>query len=134
MFLFCFFFFSSRRRHTRWTGDWSSDVCSSDLHEYHDTGAFYVSYSCEPEQAQKNLAIVQGILRQVQEDGITEEELKQAKSKVLSRVVRAGERPMGRMQAIGMQHVYWNAYHTVDEELTWFGEVTRKKVRDVLKS
>src|SRR6267154_2595664 len=27
-----FFFFSSRRRHTRWTGDWSSDVCSSDLH------------------------------------------------------------------------------------------------------
>src|SRR5579863_5813782 len=26
-----FFFFSSRRRHTRWTGDWSSDVCSSDL-------------------------------------------------------------------------------------------------------
>src|SRR6266487_5585576 len=28
--MFCFFF-SSRRRHTRWTGDWSSDVCSSDL-------------------------------------------------------------------------------------------------------
>src|SRR6266487_3638554 len=27
-----FFFFSSRRRHTRWTGDWSSDVCSSDLY------------------------------------------------------------------------------------------------------
>src|SRR6266581_336990 len=24
------FFFSSRRRHTTWTGDWSSDVCSSD--------------------------------------------------------------------------------------------------------
>src|SRR5256885_8536055 len=26
------FFFSSRRRHTRLQGDWSSDVCSSDLH------------------------------------------------------------------------------------------------------
>src|SRR5574340_1172389 len=26
-----FFFFSSRRRHTRSFGDWSSDVCSSDL-------------------------------------------------------------------------------------------------------
>src|SRR5690348_18164372 len=25
------FFFSSRRPHTSWTGDWSSDVCSSDL-------------------------------------------------------------------------------------------------------
>src|SRR5437764_14741870 len=29
--LVCFFFFSSRRRHTRYIGDWSSDVCSSDL-------------------------------------------------------------------------------------------------------
>src|SRR5207253_7184061 len=28
-----FFFFSSRRRHTRWPRDWSSDVCSSDLME-----------------------------------------------------------------------------------------------------
>src|SRR5258705_585557 len=27
----CFFFFSSRRRHTRCLSDWSSDVCSSDL-------------------------------------------------------------------------------------------------------
>src|SRR5689334_18359497 len=36
MLLRCFFvlfvfFFSSRRRHTRWNCDWSSDVCSSDL-------------------------------------------------------------------------------------------------------
>src|SRR5437762_14386810 len=29
--MFFFFFFSSRRRHTRYIGDWSSDVCSSDL-------------------------------------------------------------------------------------------------------
>ena len=31
MCLMFFFFFSSRRRHTRLQGDWSSDVCSSDL-------------------------------------------------------------------------------------------------------
>src|ERR1039457_4724328 len=31
-------FFSSRRRHTRLQGDWSSDVCSSDL-EFHPGGA-----------------------------------------------------------------------------------------------
>src|SRR2546426_4265971 len=29
-----FFFFSSRRRHTRLQGDWSSDVCSSDLDRF----------------------------------------------------------------------------------------------------
>src|SRR5262249_58543220 len=29
-----FFFFSSRRRHTRLVSDWSSDVCSSDLPDW----------------------------------------------------------------------------------------------------
>src|SRR5256885_8994582 len=38
VFIFFFFFFSSRRRHTRLQGDWSSDVCSSDL----------AGTSCEP--------------------------------------------------------------------------------------
>src|SRR5438034_2811016 len=32
---FCYFFFSSRRRHTRSLCDWSSDVCSSDLGDQH---------------------------------------------------------------------------------------------------
>src|SRR5947199_3320502 len=31
VYAFIFFFFSSRRRHTRCLSDWSSDVCSSDL-------------------------------------------------------------------------------------------------------
>src|SRR5688500_20365019 len=31
------FFFSSRRRHTRLQGDWSSDVCSSDLCTFRST-------------------------------------------------------------------------------------------------
>src|SRR2546422_10257471 len=43
-----FFFFSSRRRHTRCSRDWSSDVCSSDLIDTHvlvvDHGARDVIY------------------------------------------------------------------------------------------
>src|SRR5690606_39353615 len=37
-----FFFFSSRRRHTRFSRDWSSDVCSSDLdsYDFNDTPRF----------------------------------------------------------------------------------------------
>src|SRR5436309_4370912 len=31
LFIFVFFFFSRRRRHTSFSRDWSSDVCSSDL-------------------------------------------------------------------------------------------------------
>src|SRR2546430_11588240 len=33
-----FFFFSSRRRHTRFDCDWSSDVCSSDLKRHSHVG------------------------------------------------------------------------------------------------
>src|SRR5205807_6864128 len=36
------FFFSSRRRHTRLQGDWSSDVCSSDLRvDFSRVNGFY---------------------------------------------------------------------------------------------
>src|SRR5437867_25512 len=38
------FFFSSRRRHTRSYGDWSSDVCSSDL-EY-PTRPVWLGFKC----------------------------------------------------------------------------------------
>src|SRR2546422_2901368 len=37
-----FFFFSSRRRHTRCSRDWSSDVCSSDLHGLERILAFHL--------------------------------------------------------------------------------------------
>src|SRR5689334_23457582 len=37
-----FFFFSSRRRHTRWNCDWSSDVCSSDLDKLVPKGLSFV--------------------------------------------------------------------------------------------
>src|SRR5690606_40252985 len=40
-----FFFFSSRRRHTRFSRDWSSDVCSSDLVTVQD-GKYLVVRGC----------------------------------------------------------------------------------------
>src|SRR5437879_10923986 len=42
VFFFFFFFFSSRRRHTRYIGDWSSDVCSSDLVRGRVVGAVHL--------------------------------------------------------------------------------------------
>src|SRR5262249_52117336 len=59
--------------------------------------------------------------------------LRQAKSKILSRVVRSSERPMGRMQAIGMTWTYLKKYRTVDEELKAFDAVSRKSVRKLLE-
>src|SRR3712207_9166884 len=42
------FFFSSRRRHTRYWRDWSSDVCSSDLGNYYGISKFYAGEQTHP--------------------------------------------------------------------------------------
>src|SRR5690625_7763299 len=48
----CNVVFSSRRRHTRWPRDWSSDVCSSDLRRYvkHEGGFGSGTWSVSPRQ------------------------------------------------------------------------------------
>jgi predicted Zn-dependent peptidase len=109
-----------------------ADSAGASFHEYEGTGAYYVSYSCEPDKAQGNLRIVHNVLRQLQDQGVTEEELRCAKNKILARIVRAGERPMGRLNAIGMAWIYQGKYRTVDEELRAFEAVTLKKVRELL--
>src|SRR5205823_10892599 len=76
-----------------------ADSADCSFHDYEGTGSFYTSFSCEPGQTEENLAIVLKVLSEVQRDGVTEDELRQAKSKIGSRVVRGSERPMGRMQA-----------------------------------
>lgn len=102
------------------------------FHDYHGTGSYYTSFSCEPEQAQKNLTIALKVLEHVQLEGITEEELQQAQSKILSRVVRGSERPMGRMQAIGNSWIYLGEYRTVQEELKSYHAVSMKTIRKLL--
>src|SRR5260370_24488189 len=58
--LFCNadFFFSSRRRHTRFKCDWSSDVCSSDLYRFYHQSCkvFYLQ-----ERTQEIVAKLQGL-------------------------------------------------------------------------
>src|SRR5207244_904057 len=93
-----------------------ADSAECSFHDYEGTGSFYTSLSCEPAQTRSNLGIVLDVLADVCRKGITEEELQQAKSKIGSRVVRSGERPMGRMQAIGMAWTYLHQYRTVDDE------------------
>jgi predicted Zn-dependent peptidase len=109
-----------------------ADSADLSFHDYEGTGSFYTSLSCEPGQVDENLAIVAKILQEVQEKGITEQELNQAKSKIGSRIVRGSERPMGRMQAIGMAWTYLGQYRTVDDELKAFDAVSLPMIRELL--
>ena len=109
-----------------------ADSADMGFHDYEGTGGYFLSFSCEPENTAENLALVHDILHQVQSEGVSDEELAVAKSKILSRVVRGSERPMGRMQALGMGWTYLKTYRSVDEELGHFDAVTLKDIRNVL--
>jgi predicted Zn-dependent peptidase len=108
------------------------DSADTSFQDYEGTGSFYTSFSCEPEQAEENLGIVAGVLGDVQRTGITEEELQQAKSKILSRLVRHGERPKGRMRSLGMDWTYLHEYWTVDDEVRAYDAVTLDSIRELL--
>src|SRR5256885_3660840 len=59
------FFFSSRRRHTRLQGDWSSDVCSSDLQAPQLEAERAVGAVSAPPLAQLGAAGVVAVLQDV---------------------------------------------------------------------
>ena len=65
-------------------------------------------------------------------EGLTEDELTQAKNKVLARSVLRSERPMGRLASLGFHWTYRREYLSVDEELEAFSRVTLDDLRRVL--
>ncbi len=109
-----------------------ADSADMSFHDYEAAGSFYTSFSCDPARVRENLDIVSRILADVQRDGISALELTQAKNKIGSRIVRGSERPMGRMQAVGMAWTYLGQYRSVDDELRAFDAVTLPSVREVL--
>jgi predicted Zn-dependent peptidase len=110
-----------------------ADSADTSFHDYQGAGSFYTSFSCDPAKVEKNLEIAAKVLRDVSQHGITDEELRQANSKIGSRIVRGSERPMGRMQAIGMTWTYLRKYRTVDEELKAFDAVSLKSISQLLE-
>lgn len=111
-------------------GHVESASCGNDQNQA--SGVTVTSFSCDPAKEVENLATVRRILSDVQRDGLTTEELTQAKNKIASRVVRASERPGGRMRAIAASWLYLNEYCDVDNELARFDAVDLDTLRACL--
>jgi predicted Zn-dependent peptidase len=100
--------------------------------DYNQAGAFFTFLSCDPGETQANLERIASIYRGVVSDGLTEEELTQAKNKVLARSVLRSERPMGRLASLGFHWTYRREYLSVAQELEAFSRVTLDDLRRVL--
>ena len=100
--------------------------------DYNQAGAFFSFLSCEPDSTQANLGRIAEVYTSLMRDGPTEEELIQAKNKVLARSVLRSERPMGRLASLGFHWMYHNAYVAVEQELEAFNRVTLAGLRRLL--
>ncbi|MFO1094261.1 MAG: pitrilysin family protein [Planctomycetaceae bacterium] len=108
---------------------------SADLgfNDYDGTGAWVTYVCCRPEDAQRNLDRIERMYAEILRDGITAEELEQARNKVASRIVLQSERPMGRLSSLGGNWLYRGEYRSVRDDLETLNAVSRDEVRRLLE-
>lgn len=98
------------------------------------TGAYLAYASCDPARAEK----VESTLLQVLDDVVSAKdisggEVERAVNKLATQATLQGERPSGRMQALGVQWTYQGAYTPLDEELAKLMAVTAADVNALLE-
>jgi predicted Zn-dependent peptidase len=102
-------------------------------YEYLGVGMFYTWLACEPDDVEENLARLHDIYRQVESKGVGEDELRQAKNKVKSRVVLSSERPQNRLFNVGGNWLQRREYRAVADDLKSLDDVTIGDVNAVLE-
>jgi predicted Zn-dependent peptidase len=109
-----------------------ADGAELSYQDYSHAGVFYSFLSCEPEATQENLARLAEVYRVTMADGVTDDELNQARNKILARTVLRSERPMGRLSSLGFHWLYHHAYQSVEQELEAFNRVTLADIKRLL--
>jgi predicted Zn-dependent peptidase len=110
-----------------------AETASLGHYEYLGVGMFYTWLACEPDLVQQNLDRLHTVFRQVEDDGISEEELRQAKNKVKARVVLGSERPQNRLFNVGGNWLQRREYRTVADDIKALDDVSLADLRGVLE-
>jgi predicted Zn-dependent peptidase len=100
--------------------------------EYEGAGLFMTYLSCAPQHTADNLKRIAGIFRGAEAVGVSAEELQQAKNKISSRVVLSGERPRGRLFALGSDWVQRREYLSIRDDLDAVAAVTPDDISAIL--
>ena len=110
-----------------------AECAAMGAYEYQGTGVFMTYLCCAPEDTADNLELIAKIMREAETGGITEDELAQAKSKILSHIVLQSERPGNRLFSVGSNWLQRREYRTVREILDSYEAVTVDDVASVLE-
>jgi predicted Zn-dependent peptidase len=101
-------------------------------HEFQGTGTWMTYFCCRPEETAQNMDRVASVFALVNRNGVTPEELAQARSKVASRIVLQGELPMGRLSSLGGNWLYRREYRSVEDDLATVRGVDADDLRRLL--
>lgn len=97
------------------------------------TGAFYSYIRCSADNVTRVLDIVDSIFQSLSQDGISEDELRKAKNKVLSALVIKNELPMGRLGDLGSNWLYLGQYRSIEEDVSAVKAVTVDEINTLIK-
>ena len=100
-------------------------------HDFLDAGVFLTQLSCEPEATQALLDRVVEIYEAATKE-LTDSEVDQARNKLLSRVVLAGERPRQRLFSLGLEWSHLGRYRSVSDDLKTLDTISREDLHRIL--
>lgn len=103
-------------------------------YEYLGLGMFFLWMSCEPTDARANFDRIVELEQEAQSNGLTQEELSQAISKVKARVVLGSERPRNRLFNVGGNWMQRKEYRSVADDLKSVENVTLDDIQRVLEA
>ncbi len=106
-------------------------VVRSDVSPYHETGAFSVKVGLLPEKSGDALKAIIGELKKIQENGVTEEELAQAKQNLRGRVMLSLENSSSLAEWYAHQWSLKGIMDTPEEQLAKLDEVTLDNILEV---
>jgi predicted Zn-dependent peptidase len=97
------------------------------------TGVFCSYIRCSGENVSKVLDTVRGIFESLSRSGVTKNEIKTAKNKILSALVIKNELPMGRLIDLGANWIYLQQYRTIEDDINAIKAVTVDDVHSLIK-
>jgi predicted Zn-dependent peptidase len=97
------------------------------------TGVFCSYIRCSGENVPKVLETIKDIFSNLAKDGITSEELRKAKNKILSALVIKNELPMGRLIDLGFNWMYLEQYRTIEGDIGAIKAVTANDIHSLIK-
>lgn len=110
-----------------------AESASLSFSEHEDAGTFILVLSCAEELFCENRKRLRELIRELESDGVTEEELQRAKRKILTRTVLAGERPRNRLFGVGLRWLLFQSYLSVKEKLKLLDAVTVEDVNRLIQ-